>query len=180
MYLSVNGASLRVHQVCRHKDVTIASTKCRCVNFVRCCETAQSMSDTQSSIHFCTVAKPACCVAISSSPLCIRCRDMSALVSSALDTLRGYTGSTAWAPLVRISRAAVLSLFHRIEFGCLLLTDESGEQTRCGRDAGLGSHVCTTPPRTELKIKREAFWVRLALFADMVCQIGLKHRRLYG
>jgi cyclopropane-fatty-acyl-phospholipid synthase len=105
---------------------------------------------------------------------------MSALVSSTLDTFRGYAGSTAWAPLVRISRAAVLSLLHRIEFGCLLITDETGSQTRCGRDAGLGSHVCATPPRAELNIKREAFWVRLALFADMVCQVASTHRRLYG
>jgi hypothetical protein len=109
----------------------------------------------------------------------VRC-DMSALISLALDTVRGYAGSTAWAPLVRISRAAVMSLFRRIDLGCLLITDENGAQTRCGRDAGLGSHVCATPPRTELKVKREAFWVRLALFADMVCQMGSTDRRMYG
>lgn len=105
---------------------------------------------------------------------------MSALVSSALDTLRGYAGSTAWAPLVRVSRTAVVSLFQRIEFGCLLITDERGAQMRCGRDAGMGSHVCTTPPRAELKVRREAFWVRLALFADMVWETRSIDCRFYG
>lgn len=105
---------------------------------------------------------------------------MSGFVSSAFDTLRGYAGSTAWVPLVGISRAAVLSLLHRIEFGCLLITDETGSETRCRRDAGLGSHICSTPPRAELNVKREVFWVRLALFANMVCQIGSTNRRFYG
>ena len=91
---------------------------------------------------------------------------MSSLLSSALDTLRGYAGSTAWGPLVRLSRTAILSLLNGIEVGCLIIKERDGTETRCG--GGKGSHVCATPPRTELRVQREAFWLRLALFADMV------------
>jgi len=97
---------------------------------------------------------------------------MSGFFSSALDTLRGYAGSTAWVPLVRISCATVLSLLRRIEFGCFCITDETGSETRCGSDLGLGSHVYSTPPRAGLNVKPEVFWVRLALFTDIVYQIG--------
>ena len=78
----------------------------------------------------------------------------------------GYTRSITRVPLVKISRVAELSLLHRIKIGRLFI-DETGSETRRGRDASLGSHVSSSPPCAELNIKREVFRVRLALFADI-------------
>lgn len=91
---------------------------------------------------------------------------MSGFVASAIGALREYVGAAAWSPLVRISRAGVLSVLHRVQLGCLILVEEDGTEIRCGGTPG--PHICTTEPRTELRIKSDAFWVRLALFADMV------------
>ena len=91
--------------------------------------------------------------------------DMSAFVTGALDILRGYAGSIAWAPLVEVSRGAVLSLLRRIEKGQLLVKDNEGSALSCGRVQIANG---ATEPRTELTVVREAFWVRVALFADMV------------
>jgi cyclopropane-fatty-acyl-phospholipid synthase len=90
---------------------------------------------------------------------------MSELIRSALDVARGYAGSTAWGPLVALSRTGVLSLLQQITVGQLLVVDKDGAQTLCGQ-----SSVADLPtdPKTELRIRDDAFWVRLALFADMV------------
>ena len=82
--------------------------------------------------------------------------------TSALDGLRALAGSIAWAPLVNLSRTAVLSLLQQIENGQLLVKEEDGRETVCGR------FTAGQTLRTELRIRRETFWVRLALFADMV------------
>jgi cyclopropane-fatty-acyl-phospholipid synthase len=90
---------------------------------------------------------------------------MSNLVRAGLDVVRGYAGSTAWGPLVVLSRTGVLSLLQQITIGQLLVVDKEGAQTLCGQ-----SSVADLPtePKTELRVKSDAFWVRLALFADMV------------
>lgn len=61
------------------------------------------------------------------------------------------------------SRSAVLALLQRIEIGQLVITDSDGTVTICGKkDSEFGA------PRTELNVLKEAFWVRVLLFADMV------------
>lgn len=88
---------------------------------------------------------------------------MSSLITSALDTVRAQVGSVAWGPLVTLSRKAVLSLLQQIEVGRLLVLEKDGSQTVCGAKS-----ASKAVPATELKVHRETFWVRLALFADMV------------
>lgn len=88
---------------------------------------------------------------------------MSSLITSALDTVRAQVGSVAWGPLVILSRKAALSLLQQIEVGRLLVQEDNGSETACGKKS-----ASKAVPATELRVHRETFWVRLALFADMV------------
>ncbi|KAL9633646.1 MAG: hypothetical protein Q9164_004581 [Protoblastenia rupestris] len=85
-----------------------------------------------------------------------------AIVSRSLDSLRQYVGSFTWAPFVQLSRSTVLGLLQRIELGQLVVTDHDGSVTVCGHTNGRDE-----VPRTQLKVLKEAFWVRVLLFADM-------------
>ena len=80
-----------------------------------------------------------------------------------VDAVRAYTGSVTWGPLVSLSRSVVISLLRRVEVGQIVVTDVNGIMTLCGAPQPKDG-----TPRTELKVLREAFWVRLFLFADMV------------
>ena len=51
---------------------------------------------------------------------------MAGLVTATLDSVRSFTGSIAWAPLVRVSRAAILSLLTGLEVGQLTIRDKDG------------------------------------------------------
>ncbi|KAL9022814.1 MAG: hypothetical protein Q9185_000077 [Variospora sp. 1 TL-2023] len=85
-----------------------------------------------------------------------------AVVAHSFDAARSFIGSVTWSPLVRLSRAAVLSLLGRVQVGHILIIDSDGSEIVCGeRWAEEGV------PATELKVLKEAFWVRLLLFADM-------------
>lgn len=68
-----------------------------------------------------------------------------------------------WSSLVRLSRGFVLALLQRIEVGTVVVTDSSGAVFVCGapqpNDAG---------PKTEVRVLKDTFWVRMLLFADMV------------
>ena len=86
-----------------------------------------------------------------------------AIVARSLDLLRLYVGSFAWAPFVAFSKAALLSQLSKIRAGQLVVTDENGEVTVCG-----ASEPSDENARTELLVAKEAFWVRVVLFADMV------------
>lgn len=83
------------------------------------------------------------------------------LLYSRFEGLRRYAGSVAWGPMVDISKSTITSLFQAIEHGQLILVDHKGRRTTYGT-AGTG-------PSTELQIHKESFWVRMLLFADMVC-----------
>ena len=97
-----------------------------------------------------------------------------AIVSRSLDSLRQYVGSFTWAPFVQLSRSTVLGLLQRIELGQLVVTDYDGSVTICGHTNGRDE-----VPRTQLKVLKETFWVRVLLFADMVrCQMILQKRSL--
>lgn len=86
-----------------------------------------------------------------------------AIVSRTLDSLRSYLGSLTWGPFVNISRSTVLALLTRIEIGQLVLRDSDGAVTVCGQPG-----IKDPSPRTDLRVLKEAFWVRVVLFADMV------------
>ena len=88
---------------------------------------------------------------------------MTSLITTALDGVRAQIGSVAWGPLVNLSRNAVLSLLQQIEIGHMIVKEAGGSETVCGRKS-----MSKELPTTELKVNRETFWVRLALFADMV------------
>ncbi|KAL8670538.1 MAG: hypothetical protein Q9168_004935 [Polycauliona sp. 1 TL-2023] len=85
-----------------------------------------------------------------------------AMVTRSFDTARGYLSSFTWAPFVRLSRAAVLSVLGRVEVGHILIIDNDGSETVCGERWPKDG-----VPKTELKVLKDAFWVRLLLFADM-------------
>ena len=86
-----------------------------------------------------------------------------AIVSRTFDSLRSYLGSFTWGPFVKLSRATVLGLLSRIEVGQLVVRDCDGTVTICGKPG-----IKDGSPRTELRVAKEAFWVRVMLFADMV------------
>ena len=88
---------------------------------------------------------------------------ITSAITGTIDAMRSYTGSLTWGPLVNFSRSTVLSLLRRVEVGQIVVTDVNGSVTICGN-----SKPKDGSPRTELKVYKEAFWVRLLLFADMV------------
>lgn len=95
------------------------------------------------------------------------------------DLLRSTIGSLSWGPAVSLSKAAVTSLFSRIEFGTLVIIDEStGERSSYGQRLSREQSTLTygingldgpqkKHGKVELWVMKEAFWVRLALFGDM-------------
>ncbi|KAL8698342.1 MAG: hypothetical protein Q9224_001897 [Gallowayella concinna] len=85
-----------------------------------------------------------------------------AIVTRSFDAARNYVGSFTWDPIVRLSRIAVLSLLGRVKTGHIVIIDTDDSETICGErwpKEGV--------PKTELKVLKDAFWVRLLLFADM-------------
>ena len=89
-----------------------------------------------------------------------------AVLATALDSFRSYVGSFTWAPFVAFSKTALLSQLSKIQVGQLLVTDEKGKVTVCGAPG-----IKDGSPRTELQVVKEAFWVRVVLFADMVSAV---------
>lgn len=90
-----------------------------------------------------------------------------AIGSRTFDSVRSYLGSFTWGPFVKLSRSTVLGLLSKIEIGQLIIKDADGTVTICGRTGEKNGAPCT-----ELRVLKEAFWVRLMLFADMV---GFEH-----
>lgn len=86
-----------------------------------------------------------------------------AVLAPSFDSIRSYIGSLTWAPFVKLSRSTVLALLCRIEIGQLVVKDSEGTQIVCGRPG-----IKDGSPRTELRVLKQTFWVRVMLFADMV------------
>lgn len=86
-----------------------------------------------------------------------------AILTRSFDSLRNCVASFTWGPFVKLSRSAVLRLLSKIEVGQLVVTDNNGTVIVCGNPG-----IKDGSPRTELKVLKEAFWVRVLLFADMV------------
>ena len=91
---------------------------------------------------------------------------MSGLVVGALDKLRSYAGEFAWQPLIQLSRTAVLGLMSKVETGQIIVREAGDVETICGRE-NEGADLWQWP-QTELRVLRDVFWLRVALFADMV------------
>lgn len=85
------------------------------------------------------------------------------LLNYPLDAFRTYAGSFTWQRLVRFSRNTVLNLLRRIATGQIVVRDSDGAVTICGAPQAKDG-----TPRSELRVLKETFWVRVLLFADMV------------
>jgi len=96
------------------------------------------------------------------------------------DVTRGVLGGLTWGPALAVAKPAILSVLSQIEIGTLLLVDEpAGTRLVYGQKLGGnlkdgelpngidGVRRATTVPRVELVVKKETFWMRLFLFADM-------------
>ncbi|KAI1135069.1 cyclopropane-fatty-acyl-phospholipid synthase [Hypoxylon sp. FL0543] len=94
------------------------------------------------------------------------------------DLVRGTLGGLTWGPALAIAKPAVLSVFSRIEVGTMLLVDEpAGTRLLYGQKLTSKSPEVTIRdysarkadviPRVEVRVKDDAFWMRLLLFADM-------------
>ena len=95
------------------------------------------------------------------------------------DLIRSAAGSVSWSPVLSFSKTAVTSLFSRIEFGTLVINDETtGKTTTYGQKVAKEHAKMTNGAngvnkkiggvgKVELVVKRETFWMRLFLFADM-------------
>src|ERR1700744_1488580 len=90
---------------------------------------------------------------------------MASCVTSALNRVCTYSILVGWEPLVRTSRHIILSLLSQIKVGCLVVQERDGTETICGK--GMGAIPVAT-----VRILRNAFWIRLALFADMVRRVA--------
>ena len=78
------------------------------------------------------------------------------------DTIRNALGGITWRPILSVSKSIIVSTFSRIVIGQLLLTTEDGEILHFGQSQKQNRIVA------KLTVRKEAFWVRLLLFADMV------------
>lgn len=107
---------------------------------------------------------------------------LTAPLSHGTDLLRSALGSISFGPALSISKSAVTSLFSQIEVGTLIVTDSTTNTTKSygrkiakeykstnGVNGVNGSHrkKAGEVSKVELVIKKETFWVRLFLFADM-------------
>jgi cyclopropane-fatty-acyl-phospholipid synthase len=103
---------------------------------------------------------------------------ITAPIAHGSDILRSTLGSISFGPALTISKLAVTSMLSKIELGTLILKDEAtGETTVFGQRLakehktmtnGVGGHKkAGRIQKVELVVRKETFWVRLFLFADM-------------
>ena len=88
---------------------------------------------------------------------------MAASVASSFDRVRRHISAVAWGHLVQSSRSFIISLLCRIKVGRLIVLEQGGKGTIFGKTEG-----ADVQPFARLRVVRDAFWLRLALFADMV------------
>jgi cyclopropane-fatty-acyl-phospholipid synthase len=99
-------------------------------------------------------------------------------IAHGTDMLRGAIGGISWGPVLSLSKAAVTGLFGRIEKGSLIVIDET-----TGKTEGYGQRLAkedrkmtngingqskkSSVRKVELVVRKDSFWVRVFLFADM-------------
>jgi cyclopropane-fatty-acyl-phospholipid synthase len=84
-------------------------------------------------------------------------------ITWAASTVLSPLTSQAWGPLVNLCRNGTLSQFQNLKHGKLVLFEGGSEKA----SAVFGSDK-EGLPIAFLDVRDEKFWVRLALFADMV------------
>lgn len=109
---------------------------------------------------------------------------VTAHIAHGADLLRNAVGSISWAPSLSISRSVVTSLFLKIEVGSLIVDDQTTGKTAVYGQKLVKDHFQAKMTngvngvngaqkkagrvgRVEIVVKKETFWVRLFLFADM-------------
>ncbi|KAI9888608.1 MAG: hypothetical protein M1814_006589 [Vezdaea aestivalis] len=80
---------------------------------------------------------------------------------SMLASTTAYAGSYVWNPIVQLSRRGAFIVLARIARGQLIIEDVDGTVEKFG-DTAIDSVTA------KITVKRDAFWLRLAVFADMV------------
>ncbi|KUJ09820.1 cyclopropane-fatty-acyl-phospholipid synthase [Mollisia scopiformis] len=99
---------------------------------------------------------------------------MAAEAITALGSLKETFVSWTWPPAVNLARSLVLGIFSGIESGSLLIIDEA----RCVKHAfgqssfekdgnKVDAKSVYTIPHVQIVVKRDSFWLRLLLFADI-------------
>jgi cyclopropane-fatty-acyl-phospholipid synthase len=99
-------------------------------------------------------------------------------IAQGTSALRSAIGSVSLGPALSVSKAAVTSMFQRIENGTLVVKDDTtGQTTVYGQQPAKppksttngvnASNTATGQRVVELNVNKESFWVRVFLFADM-------------
>ncbi|CZR57390.1 related to cyclopropane synthase [Phialocephala subalpina] len=99
---------------------------------------------------------------------------MAAAAITALGALKETLLAWTWPPAVNLARKAVLGIFSGLEAGSLLIIDEaSGVKHAVGQSSfdedgnKANAKSVYTVPNVEIVVKRDSFWLRLFLFADI-------------
>jgi cyclopropane-fatty-acyl-phospholipid synthase len=97
---------------------------------------------------------------------------MVAAVLTTLDALKKRFVDCSWPPAVNLARNAVLRTFSGLEVGSLLIIDEpNGMKHIFGRgfaeDRETEAKKINNAPSAEIVVKRDTFWLRLFLYADV-------------
>ena len=148
---------VRVHPTTPHLPLSLSLSPSVCLKKGRTC-TLFPIGDSSTSLTLMLPAK--------TEELASLFPHAMALVSRTFDSFRSYLASFTWGPFIKLSRSTVLGLLSRIEIGQLVVRDSDGAVTICGQPGIKGAS-----PRTELRVLKEAFWMRVMLFADMVSDL---------
>jgi cyclopropane-fatty-acyl-phospholipid synthase len=97
---------------------------------------------------------------------------MTALAFNTWSALRETFFERAYPPVVALARRSVIEIFSALDKGSLLIKDDcTGAEHAFGRhtydeEEPQVKSVYTIPP-VKIIVKRDSFWLRLFLFADM-------------
>lgn len=100
---------------------------------------------------------------------------MAATAVTALGAMKEAMLGWTWPPAVNLARRAVLSIFSGLEAGSLLIIDEAGGgvqhafgQSSFAEDGHKpDAESVYDVPNVEIVVKRDSFWLRLILLADI-------------
>lgn len=104
---------------------------------------------------------------------------ITASLSHGNDFVRSAIGSISWGPALSISKYAAISTFQKIEVGTLIISDKTDGKTHVfGQNLAKDNKHTTSsvngtytragqPRKVELVVRKETFWIRSCLFADM-------------